>query len=44
MHSLFVEQGITTITKKDLAKEEKHSEAIPLLAGLYRDLREVESR
>jgi transposase len=37
LHALFVNQGITTIVRKDLATGEKRKEAIKILTGLDRE-------
>ncbi len=38
LHGLFLEQGVTTITKNDLAKEEARSATLLQLAGVYRTM------
>ena len=38
LHGLFVEQGVTTITKKDLAKDEARRASILQLSGVYRTM------
>jgi len=38
LHGLFVEQGVTTISKKDLAKEEARSATLLQLSRVYRTM------
>ncbi|OQB98542.1 MAG: Transposase IS116/IS110/IS902 family protein [Spirochaetes bacterium ADurb.Bin110] len=38
LHGLFVEQGVTTITKKDLAKQKARSATLLQLSGVYRTM------
>ena len=38
LHGFFVEQGVTTITKKDLAKEEARSATLLQLSRVYRTM------